>query len=102
MPQFCFLPSQGSRENEQWRTCITLMSKTGKESMMRKISQFSPQAVPMRAAFQAKRAIKAFTTDQIRGASAGAATFYIWAVGMIEEVESYGGAEKADQFRLQK
>ncbi|XP_076462401.1 uncharacterized protein LOC143294800 [Babylonia areolata] len=90
------------KEVKQWRTCQNLMSKRGKESMMRKISKFEPQAVPLRAAAQARKIAKAFTTDQIRNVSAGAATFYIWALGMIEEVESYGGAEKADQLRLQK
>ena len=63
---------------QQWRTCQALMSKTGRESMMRKISQFDPRAVPMKAAEQARKVSSAFTTDQISDASAGAATFYIW------------------------
>ena len=63
---------------QNWRTCQALMSKTGRESMMRKISQFDPRAVPMKAAEQARRVSRAYTTDQIRDASAGAATFYIW------------------------
>jgi hypothetical protein len=54
------------------------MSKMGKESMMRKISQFDPRSVPMKAAEQAKKVSTNFTTDQIRDTSAGAATFYIW------------------------
>ncbi|XP_070195100.1 uncharacterized protein [Littorina saxatilis] len=90
------------KDVKQWRTCQTLMSKTGRESMMRKISQFDPRAVPMKSADMARKVCKSFTTDQVRDASAGAATFYIWAQGMIEEVESYGGAEQADQLRLQK
>lgn len=90
------------KEVKVWRTCQVLMSKTGRESMMRKISQFDPRSVSIKAAELARKVSATFTTDQIRDASAGAATFYIWAQGMIEEVESYGGAEQADHLRLQK
>ncbi|GFS13602.1 kyphoscoliosis peptidase [Elysia marginata] len=69
---------------------------------MRKISLFDAQTVPIRSAQVAKRTLKPYDKDQIRDVSAGAATFYIWALGMVEEVESYGGAEQADQMRLKK
>ncbi|XP_025109760.1 uncharacterized protein LOC112573518 isoform X2 [Pomacea canaliculata] len=85
-----------------WRTCQALMSKTGKESMMRKISKFDPRVVPLSSAAASRKILAPFSKEQIRDASAGAATFFIWAQGMIEEVESYGGAEQADQMRLQK
>ncbi|XP_076439788.1 uncharacterized protein LOC143279651 isoform X1 [Babylonia areolata] len=101
MATFLLLGSS-MKEVKVWRTCQSLMAKTGRESMMRKISQFDPRAVSLKVAEQARRVTKAYTTDQVRDASAGAATFYIWAQGMIEEVESYGGAEQADQLRLQK
>ncbi|XP_055886104.1 uncharacterized protein LOC106062437 isoform X1 [Biomphalaria glabrata] len=85
-----------------WPRVQALMGKTGKESIMRKISQFDAQAVPIKSAQTAKKIIEPYNREQIRDVSAGAATFYIWAVGMIEEVESYGGSEQNDPMRLKK
>nr|KAG5696943.1 hypothetical protein BaRGS_015907 [Batillaria attramentaria] len=66
------------KEVKVWKTCQALMSKTGKESMMRKISQFNPRAVPIKVAEAAKKVIAPYSKEQIRDASAGAATFFIW------------------------
>ncbi|GFN95237.1 kyphoscoliosis peptidase [Plakobranchus ocellatus] len=90
------------KELKDWQKVQALLGKTGKESVMRKISLFEAQTVPLRSAQVAKRTLKPYDKDQIRDVSAGAATFYIWALGMVEEVESYGGAEEADQMRLKK
>ncbi|KAH9504187.1 hypothetical protein Btru_065262 [Bulinus truncatus] len=85
-----------------WPKVQVLMGKTGKESVMRKISQFDAQAVPIKAAQTAKKIVEPYNREQIRDVSAGAATFYIWTLGMIEEVESYGGSEQNDPLRLRK
>ncbi|RUS77650.1 hypothetical protein EGW08_014593 [Elysia chlorotica] len=90
------------KELKEWPRVQALLGKTGKESVMRKISLFDAQTVPIRNAQVAKRTLNPYDKDQIRDVSAGAATFYIWALGMVEEVESYGGAEQADQMRLKK
>lgn len=90
------------KELKEWPRVQALLGKTGKESVMRKISLFEAQTVPIRNAQVAKKTLKPYDKDQIRDVSAGAATFYIWALGMVEEVESYGGAEQADQMRLKK
>ena len=54
------------------------MNKTGRDSMMRKISQFNPASVPMKAAEQVKTTLQTLSREGVREASAGAATFYIW------------------------
>lgn len=69
-----------------WRTCQALMSKTGKESMMRKISKFDPRVVPLSSAAASRKILAPFSKEQIRDASAGAATFFIW----VSSVNSAG------------
>uniref|UniRef100_A0A0B7AHJ6 KY-like immunoglobulin-like domain-containing protein n=1 Tax=Arion vulgaris TaxID=1028688 RepID=A0A0B7AHJ6_9EUPU len=89
-------------EVKNWQQVQVLLGKTGKESLMRKILNFDAQAVPIKRAQVAKKIIQPYNKEQIRDVSAGAATFYNWAVGMIDEVDSYGGAEQEDPMRLIK
>ncbi|XP_046357962.2 uncharacterized protein LOC124136163 isoform X2 [Haliotis rufescens] len=85
-----------------WRNVQALMGKTGKESMMRKVSNFKPKDIPLSVSRSAKKVLDPISKEHIRDVSAGAATFYVWSRGMIEEVESYGGAEaNAAQNKLQ-
>ncbi|XP_059151708.1 uncharacterized protein LOC131937939 isoform X2 [Physella acuta] len=90
------------KELNAWQKVQALMGKTGRESVMRKISQFEAQTASLKSAQIAKKIVEPYTKEQIRDVSAGAATFYIWALGMIEEVESYGGSEQNDQMHLKK
>ncbi|XP_041357267.1 uncharacterized protein LOC121374291 [Gigantopelta aegis] len=94
----------GSKPSEvkKWKNVLILMGKTGKESLMRKVSLFNAQNVTLSSAKASKKFIGTITKDQIRSVSAGAATFYLWATSMIEEVESFGGAEASDTRRLKR
>ena len=64
--------------SKEWPKIQVLMGKTGKESLMRKISKFDAQACLLKQAQIAKKTIAPFNKDQIRDTSAGVATFYIW------------------------
>ncbi|ESO92662.1 hypothetical protein LOTGIDRAFT_233093 [Lottia gigantea] len=89
------------KELKEWKSVIVLMGKTGKDSFMRQISYFDPKSVSPKTAARAKKVLNKFTRDQVRQSSAGAATFYIWVTGMIEEIESHGGTEaQSDSNRL--
>ncbi|XP_033737982.1 uncharacterized protein LOC117325677 isoform X2 [Pecten maximus] len=79
-----------------WRNCQAVLGKTGRESVMRKISQFDPKDCFLDVALAARKAIDPYTLEMIRDVSAGAATFYVWSKGMIEEVENTGGAQVKD------
>ncbi|OWF35540.1 uncharacterized protein LOC110442809 isoform X2 [Mizuhopecten yessoensis] len=79
-----------------WRTCQAILGKSGKESVMRKISQFDPKDCFLDVALAARKAIEPYSLETIRDVSAGAATFYVWSKGMIEEVENTGGAQVKD------
>ncbi|XP_052776433.1 uncharacterized protein LOC128214157 isoform X3 [Mya arenaria] len=80
------------KEVRNWRTCQTLVGKTGKESLMRRISSFDPKDCSLSIAQMAKHMIENYSMSQIRDVSAGAATFFGWSLGMIEEIESTGGS----------
>lgn len=84
------------KEVKVWKTCQVILGKTGKESVMRKIQKFDPKDCYLDAALAAKKVIEEYTLEHIRDVSAGAATFFVWAKGMIEEVESTGGRAEED------
>ena len=63
---------------QSWRTCQALVGKTGRESLMRRISSFDPKDCNIAVAQQAKYYIENYSMSQIRDVSAGAATFYGW------------------------
>lgn len=84
------------KEVKVWRTCQSILGKTGRESVMRKIQKFDPKDCFLDAALAAKKVTSEYTLEHIRDVSAGAATFFVWAKGMIEEVESTGGRAEED------
>ncbi|CAG5127543.1 unnamed protein product, partial [Candidula unifasciata] len=96
----CLLLGYQYKEVKIWQKVQVLLGKIGKDSVMRKISNFDAAAVPLKRAQLAKKIVQPYNKNQIRDVSAGAATFYVWAVGMIEEVETYGGTEQSDPLRL--
>ncbi|KAL4236002.1 hypothetical protein ACF0H5_004390 [Mactra antiquata] len=80
------------KEVRNWRTCQALVGKTGRESLMRRISGFDPKDCSLSVAQMGKHMIENYSMSQIRDVSAGAATFFGWSLGMIEEIESTGGS----------
>ncbi|XP_060082654.1 uncharacterized protein LOC132561948 [Ylistrum balloti] len=79
-----------------WKNCQAILGKTGKESVMRKISQFDPKDCFLDVALAARKVLEPYTLEVIRDVSAGAATFYVWSKGMIDVVENTGGAQAKD------
>ena len=63
---------------QNWRTCQALVGKTGRESLMRRISAFDPKDCSLAVAQMAKHMIENYSMSQIRDVSAGAATFFGW------------------------
>ncbi|KAJ8305516.1 hypothetical protein KUTeg_016061 [Tegillarca granosa] len=74
------------KETKDWKTVQALVGKTGKEGLKRRCLQCKPEDVSVPAAKRAKDLMSKFELDEIRDVSAGAATFYVWAIAMIEEV----------------
>ncbi|XP_048760115.1 uncharacterized protein LOC125669562 isoform X3 [Ostrea edulis] len=92
----CLLLGHTKKEVKEWKTCQIILGKTGKESIMRHISNFDPKDCYLDVALSSKMLLEPYSLEQIRDVSAGAATFFVWAKGMIEEVEATGGAERPD------
>lgn len=80
------------KEVRDWKTCQALVGRTGREGLMRRISSFDPKFCSYASAQMARDMIQNYNMTQIRDVSAGAATFYGWSLGMIEEIESTGGS----------
>ncbi|KAK3091414.1 hypothetical protein FSP39_019733 [Pinctada imbricata] len=82
------------RDVKDWKACQNILSRTGKESLMRRVAMFDPKYCFLDIALGAKKVIEPFSLEEIRDVSNGAAAFYNWASGMIKEVESTGGASR--------
>ncbi|XP_019638018.1 PREDICTED: trichohyalin-like [Branchiostoma belcheri] len=75
------------KETKNWKLVQALVGKTGKDGLKRRVLECDPMKVPPAAAARAKEILDQFDLDSVRDVSGGAATFYVWAVGVIEEVE---------------
>ncbi|KAI8508799.1 hypothetical protein Bbelb_138980 [Branchiostoma belcheri] len=74
---------------KDWQLLQTLMGKTGKQSLKRRIKKCQPAKLSPEVVADAKKLLQEndLTLDSVRSVSNGAATFYVWSMGMIEEVE---------------
>ncbi|XP_078663149.1 uncharacterized protein LOC144906603 [Branchiostoma floridae x Branchiostoma belcheri] len=75
------------KETKNWKLVQALVGKTGKDGLKRRVLECDPMKVLPPAAARAKEILDQFDLDSVRDVSGGAATFYVWAVGVIEEVE---------------
>ena len=64
--------------SQVWKTCQSILGKTGRDSVMRHISGFDPKDCYLDVALSAKTVIEPYSLEQIRDVSAGAATFFVW------------------------
>ncbi|KAM7443357.1 hypothetical protein ABFA07_007825 [Porites harrisoni] len=72
-----------------WRNMQALLGKTGKDGLKRQVTSLDPLHVDMaKADFAFDKYLKETDLETIRDVSAGAATFYVWATNMIEEVHA--------------
>jgi len=63
---------------QKWKTCQGALFKTGKEHMMRRVSQFDINSASPEILKKIQTILKPFTLAQIRDVSKGAATFFVW------------------------
>lgn len=74
------------KETKVWKTVQALVGKTGKEGLKRRCIECKPEKIDPNEAKRAKTLLDKYELDEIRDVSAGAATFYVWAITMIEEL----------------
>ncbi|XP_052081913.1 uncharacterized protein LOC127719716 isoform X2 [Mytilus californianus] len=74
-------------ETKYWDNVQALLGKIGKESIKRRIALFDIDTLELDIALGARKMLGNLLIDNVKQASAGAATFYVWIMGVIEEVE---------------
>ncbi|XP_062613815.1 trichohyalin-like isoform X2 [Saccostrea cucullata] len=83
------------KETKIWKAVQALVGKTGKESLKRRCIECKPENIPLTPAKRAKSLLEEFDLEEVRDVSAGAATFYVWASAMIEELEDLTAQKEA-------
>lgn len=63
---------------QEWREVQTLIGKTGKESLKRRVSEFDVDKLQLSLAMKVKDLLKNYNMNEIRDTSHGVATFYVW------------------------
>ncbi|XP_052274069.1 trichohyalin-like [Dreissena polymorpha] len=83
----CFLIlGHKEKETKDWKTVQALVGKTGKEGLKRRCLECDASKISMESARRAKELLDKHELDEVRDVSAGAATFYVFSVAMVEEV----------------
>ncbi|XP_046362001.2 uncharacterized protein LOC124139065 isoform X2 [Haliotis rufescens] len=80
-------------ETKEWIKVQNILSRTGKESLKRRVEKFDINKLEPDIAMGAKVILKDLTLNQVRVVSAGAATFYVWTKGLINEIETRMGED---------
>ncbi|XP_078621048.1 calcium-activated chloride channel regulator 3A-1-like [Branchiostoma floridae x Branchiostoma japonicum] len=73
-------------ETQNWKDLQALMGKTNREGLKRKVMRHNPDRIQLKTAMRAKQLLGDLSVEQIQDISAGAATFFVWAKGVIQEV----------------
>ncbi|KAI8516743.1 hypothetical protein Bbelb_053240 [Branchiostoma belcheri] len=78
----------GTREKdtENWQSVQILLSKAGAEGLKRRVSACNVAKIPVAVANRSRQFLGKYNLDEIRDVSAGAATLYLWATGVVQEV----------------
>ena len=63
---------------QEWREVQTLIGKTGKESLKRRVSEFDVDKLQLSLASRVKDLLSSYKLNEIRDTSHGVATFYVW------------------------
>ncbi|XP_071110332.1 uncharacterized protein [Haliotis cracherodii] len=80
-------------ETKEWIKVQNILSRTGKASLLQRVGRFDIDKVDPGMAMGAKEILKDLTLQQVRVVSAGAATFYVWTKGLINEIETRMGED---------
>ncbi|XP_061168878.1 lim and transglutaminase domain protein ltd-1-like [Saccostrea echinata] len=80
------LLGEEERRVQEWEQIQTLMRRTGKEGLLRRIRQFDIVHVTENMINHSSQILRPYDEERIRVSSAGLATFYKWAMNIIEEM----------------
>ncbi|KAK7100159.1 trichohyalin-like [Littorina saxatilis] len=80
------LLGHAEKETKIWKAVQALVGKTGKESLKRRCLELKSDALKLGVVKRGKTLLGSFELDDVRDISAGAATFFVWATAIIEDV----------------
>ncbi|XP_071162987.1 uncharacterized protein [Mytilus edulis] len=83
----CILLGDDPKKLQTWKDCQGLLFKTGKENIMRRVSQFDFNSTSPAMINKINSILKPYNLVQIRDASIGAAAFYLWITGILDEIK---------------
>ncbi|KAK2168167.1 hypothetical protein NP493_1243g00005 [Ridgeia piscesae] len=90
-------------KTKKWQNCQPRCKTIGPNDLLRRVRQFNLKQVHPEIAARSKEILQHFRLDDVRDKSEGAAAFYVWAVGMAEELtvltEVVGAVTPADLTR---
>ncbi|KAL5013539.1 hypothetical protein ScPMuIL_007809 [Solemya velum] len=90
-------------ETRVWKNVQSLMWRTGNASIKRRVHNTSIDEVPYSVAKRAEEVLGDITTANVRLVSAGAATFYVWVNGIIEELKNrHNDSDSSEDEDMQK
>ncbi|XP_035682599.1 uncharacterized protein LOC118420003 [Branchiostoma floridae] len=81
------LLGDSKKQTKNWRLILIHMGKTGLQSLNHRVGQCEPESISPETAAQVKKILQDLSLESVRDVSTGAATYYVWAMGMIKEVE---------------
>ncbi|CAH1787326.1 unnamed protein product [Owenia fusiformis] len=81
---FLLLGNQ-EKELQTWVSVQALIGKTGRESLKRKVTEFRVDFVQHEVIMRAQHILAVYELPEVTAVSAGLATFFVWANGMIDE-----------------
>jgi hypothetical protein len=73
------------KETKKWQAIQPLMGKTGKESLKRRVNECEPDRIKPETGDRVEAILRQYDLQTINEASRGAAVFYVWVLGMVEE-----------------
>lgn len=80
----------GNQESDlkKWSKIQGLISKRGKEALKRRVAEFNIASVSPAVMVRVHSILSRYDLETVQIASAGAATFYQWAITMAGEVDA--------------
>eukprot|EP00794_Sanderia_malayensis_P004876 gene4876-5515_t len=78
------------KELKVWKNMQAFLGRTGKEGLKRQVTTLEPSKINTDGAkYVEDKYLSKHDLDTIRDVSAGAATFYVWSISMIEEAKAW-------------
>ncbi|XP_076080166.1 uncharacterized protein LOC143050957 [Mytilus galloprovincialis] len=81
----------GLEEVKDWRTCKSLLFKSGKDNLKKRMEQFDYRSVSNTILNAVKTILEPYKAWQVRDVSKGAATVFLWVKGIIGIMEYQQG-----------